>query len=259
MNARLGFAIAAHLDPDVLIIDEVLSVGDFAFQERAFDRLSEVARSGIPVVVVSHQLDRIQALCNRALLLDHGVAVRQGTPAECIAEYVMPSAPVSAPANAPVHLLALDRGASAPIRSGERFDCRLRGEVVRAVSFEDVSVDVRVRSITTGKVVFAAGTSRHELRLPERGPFELNVSLQMNLPEGPYSLEWLVWDRPNGRDLAPGPVTVVEIVPGGSSFWGQAQLNAVMDVATPGGRSGRDQGAERGRFARKPTSEEIAS
>ena len=58
MNARLGFSVAAHLDPDVLIIDEVLAVGDYRFQQKAFARLRELARSGRPVIVVSHQLDQ---------------------------------------------------------------------------------------------------------------------------------------------------------------------------------------------------------
>ena len=59
MNARLGFAIAAHLEPDVLVIDEVLAVGDLSFQQRAFGRIKEMTRSGIPVIMVSHQLDRV--------------------------------------------------------------------------------------------------------------------------------------------------------------------------------------------------------
>ena len=92
MNARLGFSIAAHMDPDVLIIDEVLAVGDFVFQERAFGRISQLARSGIPVVVVSHQLDRIAELCTDAILLERGVVRCQGTPTECIAAYVQPQA-----------------------------------------------------------------------------------------------------------------------------------------------------------------------
>jgi len=59
MNARLGFSIAAHMDPDVLIIDEVLSVGDYVFQTRRFDRLRAIVDRGTPVVVVSHQLERL--------------------------------------------------------------------------------------------------------------------------------------------------------------------------------------------------------
>ena len=76
MNARLGFSIAAHLDPDVLIIDEVLAVGDFRFQQKAFGRLQELARSGRPVIVVSHQLDRIAELCSKAILLAVGAGPR---------------------------------------------------------------------------------------------------------------------------------------------------------------------------------------
>src|SRR6185369_465669 len=79
MNARLGFSIAAHLEPDILIIDEVLAVGDMWFQERAFGRIRELANSGIPVVMVSHQLDRIAELCTDCILLDRGEVVTRGT------------------------------------------------------------------------------------------------------------------------------------------------------------------------------------
>ncbi len=72
MNARLGFSIAVHLEPDVLIIDEVLSVGDIEFQTRAFDRIHQLANSGLPVVIVSHQLDKIAELCDSL----HAVAER---------------------------------------------------------------------------------------------------------------------------------------------------------------------------------------
>src|SRR6185312_6546182 len=84
MNARLGFSIAAHLDPDVLIIDEVLAVGDYAFQRKAFGHIRTLARSGMPVVVVSHQLDRVAELCTHALLFARGKAVLSGTPTEVI-------------------------------------------------------------------------------------------------------------------------------------------------------------------------------
>ena len=65
MNARLGFAIAAHLEPEVLIVDEVLSVGDFAFQQRAYERLQEMVNHDVTTIIVSHQLERI-ATCARA-------------------------------------------------------------------------------------------------------------------------------------------------------------------------------------------------
>src|SRR6185436_19764012 len=72
MNARLGFSIAAHLDPDVLLIDEVLAVGDMSFQQKAFDRIREFRRAGAAIVFVSHNMQAIVSLCDRALLLRPG-------------------------------------------------------------------------------------------------------------------------------------------------------------------------------------------
>src|SRR5204862_5921744 len=88
MNARLGFSIAAHLEPDILIIDEVLAVGDAAFQTKAFGRIKEMATAGAPVVLVSHQLDRIAELCTKAILLDKGSVRAAGAPMHCINEYL---------------------------------------------------------------------------------------------------------------------------------------------------------------------------
>jgi len=72
MNARLGFSIAAHIEPDVLLIDEVLAVGDFVFQQKCFARLAEFRRSGAAIVFVSHNMQAIVSLCDRALLLRPG-------------------------------------------------------------------------------------------------------------------------------------------------------------------------------------------
>jgi len=72
MNARLGFAVAAHLDPEVLLIDEVLSVGDLSFQEKCYDRMQSFVRSGIVVAFVSHNLSAISSLCTRVLVLRRG-------------------------------------------------------------------------------------------------------------------------------------------------------------------------------------------
>src|SRR4029079_12162882 len=88
MNARLGFSIAAHLEPDILIIDEVLAVGDASFQQKAFGRIKVMARAGAPVVLVSHQLDRIAELCTKDILFDHGTVRTTGTALHCIGEYL---------------------------------------------------------------------------------------------------------------------------------------------------------------------------
>ena len=71
MNARLGFSIAAHLDPDVLIIDEVLAVGDITFQERCVRRMEQFKRNGVAIIFVSHNLQAVSDLCDRALFMNH--------------------------------------------------------------------------------------------------------------------------------------------------------------------------------------------
>ena len=87
MNARLGFAIAAHLNPDVLLIDEVLSVGDVGFQEKCVARMRELLGRGVPLVFVSHNLSAVVDLCTRAILVDRGAVLFDGRPAEAVAEF----------------------------------------------------------------------------------------------------------------------------------------------------------------------------
>jgi lipopolysaccharide transport system ATP-binding protein len=96
MNARLGFAIAAHLDPDVLLIDEVLSVGDASFQDRCLTRMRELVKSGIPLVFISHNLPSIIDLCSRAILIDRGTLKFEGNPADAVAHYRVTSSAASA-------------------------------------------------------------------------------------------------------------------------------------------------------------------
>jgi lipopolysaccharide transport system ATP-binding protein len=90
MNARLGFSIAAHIDPDVLLIDEVLAVGDFIFQQKCFSRLAEFRRSGAAIVFVSHNMQAIVSLCDRALLLRPGRSAVIGNVGEVAAQYASP-------------------------------------------------------------------------------------------------------------------------------------------------------------------------
>ncbi len=87
MYARLGFAIAADVDPEILIIDEVLAVGDERFQAKCMDRIREIRRSGCTIFYVSHGMGSVQELCDRVLVLHHGALVFDGAPAEGIERY----------------------------------------------------------------------------------------------------------------------------------------------------------------------------
>lgn len=90
MYARLGFAIATEVRPDILIVDEVLSVGDFKFQQKCEKRIREMISKGTTVVIVSHTIDLIRNLCNRVLWLDHGKVKEYGS-AETVCEKYEPS------------------------------------------------------------------------------------------------------------------------------------------------------------------------
>jgi lipopolysaccharide transport system ATP-binding protein len=88
MAVRLAFAVAAHLEPDILLVDEVLAVGDASFQRKSLAKMAEVAREGRTVVFVSHNLAIIQALCRRAVLLQRGQVVADGTVGDAIDRYL---------------------------------------------------------------------------------------------------------------------------------------------------------------------------
>jgi len=88
MFARLGFAVAAHVNPDILIVDEVLSVGDFAFQGKCLQRMREVIKGGATVVFVSHNLRAVSSLCGRSLLLDRGKVASLGPSERVIRDYL---------------------------------------------------------------------------------------------------------------------------------------------------------------------------
>ncbi|MCU1498389.1 MAG: transporter related protein, partial [Acidimicrobiales bacterium] len=88
MYVRLGFSVAVHVDPEILIIDEVIAVGDAEFQRRCFDHLYALRKKGVTVVVVTHGLNTVESMCDGAAWLDHGVLQLTGTGPEVAAAYM---------------------------------------------------------------------------------------------------------------------------------------------------------------------------
>jgi ABC-2 type transport system ATP-binding protein len=86
MLVRLGFAVAVHVDPEVLLIDEVLAVGDEAFQAKCLDRIGQFQRDGRTIVLVTHALDTVTQICDRAVMLHHGEVHAAGAPADVVRE-----------------------------------------------------------------------------------------------------------------------------------------------------------------------------
>ena len=88
MYARLGFAVAAHVDPDVLLVDEVLSVGDVAFQDRSIRKMLSFRDDGRAILFVSHNLSAVEMMCQRTIWLEHGVVRQTGQTAEVVRAYL---------------------------------------------------------------------------------------------------------------------------------------------------------------------------
>jgi ABC-type multidrug transport system ATPase subunit len=110
MYMRLGFAVAIHVDPDVLLVDEVLAVGDEAFTHKCLDKFAEFRRRGRTVLLVTHSLDLVSRFCDEALWLDAGVIREQGDPRRVIDAYLLDVAESED--------AALRRSASGPAASG---------------------------------------------------------------------------------------------------------------------------------------------
>jgi ABC-type polysaccharide/polyol phosphate transport system ATPase subunit len=89
MQLRLGFSVAAHVEPDVLLVDEAIAVGDAGFQYRCVERMSQLVREGRTLVFVSHDMSAVETLCRRAILLDHGRIAHDGPAREVVRGYLV--------------------------------------------------------------------------------------------------------------------------------------------------------------------------
>jgi ABC-2 type transport system ATP-binding protein len=87
MFVRLGFAVAVHVDPQILLVDEVLAVGDEGFQRKCLDRVRQFQRDGRTIVFVTHAVDLVRQICNEAVMLDHGVVVSRGDPEDVVRHF----------------------------------------------------------------------------------------------------------------------------------------------------------------------------
>ncbi len=151
MYMRLAFAVAAHLDPEILIVDEVLAVGDAAFKKKCLGKMGDVARSGRAVLFVSHNAHAIRSLCSRAILLKDGQVHADGKPLEVLAQY-----------------------------ERENQGVRIMSETVRDSGLRRGSGEVRFTSI---KVLDSNGKTRHEFEPGETICFSVAYECRSEVPE----------------------------------------------------------------------------
>jgi lipopolysaccharide transport system ATP-binding protein len=221
MYVRLAFAVAAHLEPEILIVDEVLAVGDGAFQNKCLGKMQEAGRSGRTVLFVSHNLQAVQALCRRVVQLEQGRIVNDGEPRRVTASYLAALcsresekvwSPEEAPGNDDFRLTALrvlPRDAQAPrffstreeLRIQMHFVCR-RPHPGLCVGFDILTAEGEtvLRSYQTdqapaGWPEIRTGPNHWECLLPAG---MLNAGLYYVCPRvGVHNLYWIVHLEPS--------------------------------------------------------------
>ena len=209
MNARLGFSIAANLEPDVLVIDEVLAVGDMAFQQRCIDRMQEFRRSGVAIVFVSHNLQAVSSLCQKAVFLAGGVKA-EGSPDEVIHAYVTSATDeVEAAENDAVRITSvrlIDDSAQPVTKSVTpgRPLC-LRASFLPGVSAENVTFILVLYRLTDNLLLYEGHFTNAEVGLPRLTPgqpVQVDFAFRANLTRGHYHLMTRIYDNILQRFIA---------------------------------------------------------
>lgn len=158
MRVRLAFAVAAHLEPEILLIDEVLAVGDAAFRRKSLGKLGDVANAGRTVIFVSHNMAAISHICSRALLLENGRLVQEGDASEVVGAYLTRSSQGVATGwrseeatQAPVRindldLLTLDGNPMGTLCTGDGLRLRIGYTIEEGTSLPSASFVVRLKT-----------------------------------------------------------------------------------------------------------------
>lgn len=146
MYLRLAFAVAAHLQPEILLIDEVLAVGDAAFQKKCLGKMDDVAKQGRTVMFVSHNMSAVQELCQRGILIESGNIAFDGPVTECISQYFKKT-------NAADHPNVDIQAGSDPVQiSGVKVDDSTMPVIAPGQGFE-VTADLRMRDILNPSMI----------------------------------------------------------------------------------------------------------
>ncbi len=208
MNVRLGFAVAAHLEPEILLVDEVLAVGDAAFQRKCLGRMGDVAREGRTILFVSHAMPAIENLCTRALLIDGGQVEYSGLTSDVVSHYLNSTdyAHMHTPIDARLDrrgsgnvrisgfYLEDDEGRQMPIaRSGQNCTFCFSFERSEAANVSGVSVAFAVFDIQSRPLFRSSSESTNTsfAAVPRAGVFRCRVP-SLPLIGGEYTIGFLV-------------------------------------------------------------------
>jgi hypothetical protein len=205
MYARLGFAVAAHLRPSILIVDEVLAVGDLAFQAKCIAHMHRLTESGTTVLFVSHNLLAVGDLCSRALVLERGRLTTDGTTDEAIKAYRRSFGDPSGSPSADAGLRVRINGAAAPPNLTLQSGAQLRIDVEPAEPHTGPELDVTLNLVI------------------DRADGRSAIHLRSDLSETPLAV------RP-GRNVFSVAIDELPLAPGAYGLWLRL---AGLSTATP--------------------------
>jgi ABC-type polysaccharide/polyol phosphate transport system ATPase subunit len=242
MYVRLGFAVSVVSEPDVFLVDEVLAVGDLAFQLKCFDRMQEIRQRGTTVVVVSHNLNAIRRLCDRTAVIHDGALAFDGPTPDAISKFHQLLGEMREIETDDVLFSKEQEGGGAAFEHFRLVDAD--GQTAAHFTAEDelrFEADVRVTALPDDAYValrlfHASGVSIYREAFPLNGsgglaPGRHRVVLTMpvDLPRGSYSADVSIAD-PSGTIHAPAAPTVLFYVDGRKRVTGVADLHARLSV-----------------------------
>nr|WP_237705475.1 ABC transporter ATP-binding protein [Chthoniobacter flavus] len=234
MTTRLAFAVAAHLDPEILIIDEVLAVGDAAFQKKCLGRMSEVARAGRTVLFVSHNMAAVSALCSKGIYLERGKVAATGPIEEVANIYLRDALPGGDGGNqfkrgdvrgtgevrfTDLQIMALDGSKSVVAGGGLRVRLSYEGNTdnVPARFFVNIYDAQQFRLLSLDSL-----TGGLPGPFPKNGSLELTLPTNFSLTPGRYSVELAALVNEAGADHVPSAMHFE--IQGGDFFGNGRQL-----------------------------------
>jgi lipopolysaccharide transport system ATP-binding protein len=235
MRVRLAFAVAAHLDPEILIIDEVLAVGDQQFQKKCLGKMEEVTQSERTVLFVSHNMAAVQNLCPRGILLEQGRMVVYDSVGKVVAEYIRSLGESS---GNPTEAIATDKTTGVVLRSyrvlndgGETvaaMQCGSPGEIVLELEtpapLKHLMAVVAIDDFETGRIcVLHSKISGHALSIEAPGGSLVCRIDRCQLAPGNYGLTVKITE---GSDVLFWLPSVLELTVEGGDFYGSGQLPA---------------------------------
>jgi len=236
MYARLGFSVAAYVDPEIILIDEILSVGDLRFQQKCFNKMEKFKANGVAIIFISHNISAISRLCDNVILLNKGECLIQDIPSKVIAMYLDNDFKGKFLSYYNIKILK-----SEFINSGTNHYTAIPHEkvelLIQITSKELITqynIGFAVISDQTGGSIFSIGAIQTGATLPEINPGQLinvSISFYAHLCKGEYSIVMEIYDNKDNKILFSDKRIATLMIFENESWRGIAHLGAEFRIS----------------------------